>query len=129
MPSAVEVVQVPGGINKIAWVGGRTLQRGGDIHVEVTSTPEVVVAPPVVTPVRRKPKREPLPEDTPPISGGEMRELRQRAKLSQYELGYAIGFSRGAVAEAERVNKLPNVRRAAGKYLNDLLGTTESPTR
>jgi DNA-binding XRE family transcriptional regulator len=74
---------------------------------------QLVVAPMVA-------RRVPLPDSSVADFGGMLRVLRHRARLTQRELGLAVGYSEAQISRLEKGKRLPDPSVVAALFLPSL---------
>src|SRR5580693_6994042 len=74
---------------------------------------QLVVAPMVT-------RRVPLPVSSVADFGGMLRVLRHRARLTQRELGLAVGYSEAQISRLEQGKRLPDPAVVAALFLSPL---------
>src|SRR5215469_18327981 len=80
---------------------------------------QLVVAPMVT-------RRVPLPDSSVADFGGMLRVLRHRARLTQRELGLAVGYSEAQISRLEKGKRLPDPSVVAALFLPSL-GLADEP--
>ena len=73
---------------------------------------------PVVAPMVAR--RVPLPDSSVADFGGMLRVLRHRARLTQRELGLAVGYSEAQISRLEKGKRLPDPSVVAALFLPSL---------
>src|SRR5215472_2946849 len=79
---------------------------------------------PVVAPMVTR--RVPLPDSSVADFGGMLRVLRHRARLTQRELGLAVGYSEAQISRLEKGKRLPDPSVVAALFLPSL-GLAKEP--
>ena len=79
---------------------------------------------PVVAPMVTR--RVPLPDSSVADFGGMLRVLRHRARLTQRELGLAVGYSEAQISRLEKGKRLPDPSVVAALFL-PALGLASEP--
>ena len=71
-------------------------------------------------------RRVPLPDSSVADFGGMLRVLRHRARLTQRELGLAVGYSEAQISRLEKGKRLPDPSVVAALFL-PALGLADEP--